>query len=118
MTDTAALAHLVLPTTTLLEADDIVGAYGHHWLGVVRPVVEPPEGVKSDLEIIQGLAARVGLGEELAGSAREWKRRLMQPEAGREGGSRSSSSRRARSGTRSRRRSCSRDGSSRRRRAA
>src|SRR4029079_8110246 len=67
MTDTARLAHLVLPTTTLLEADDIMGAYGHHYLGVARPVVPPPPGARSDLEIMQGLAARVGLAADLAG---------------------------------------------------
>lgn len=76
MTDTAARAHLVFPTTTLLEADDLLGAYGHHWLGVARPVVPPPPGVLSDLEIIQGVAARVGLGEAMAGDARAWKRKL------------------------------------------
>jgi anaerobic selenocysteine-containing dehydrogenase len=81
MTDTARLADLVLPTTTLLEADDLVGAYGHHHLGVARPVVPPPAGVRSDLEIIQGLAARVGLGEAMAGTARDWKRRLIGGEA-------------------------------------
>ena len=62
LTDTARLAHLVLPTTTLLEADDLLGAYGHHWIGVAKPVVAPPEGVKSDLEIAQELAKRVGSG--------------------------------------------------------
>jgi anaerobic selenocysteine-containing dehydrogenase len=77
MTDTARLAHLVLPTTTLLEADDLLGSYGHHQLGVARPVTAPPEGARSDLEIIQGLAARVGLGAELAGTAREWKARFI-----------------------------------------
>jgi anaerobic selenocysteine-containing dehydrogenase len=77
LTDTARLAHLVLPTTTLLEADDILGSYGHHWLGVARPVVPPPAGVRSDLEIVQGLAKRVGLGDVMAGDARAWKRRLV-----------------------------------------
>lgn len=79
MTDTARSAHLVLPTTTLLEADDLLGAYGHHWIGVARPVALPPEGVKSDLEIMQGLAERVGLGKVMAGTAREWKRRFIAP---------------------------------------
>jgi anaerobic selenocysteine-containing dehydrogenase len=79
LTDTARLATLVLPTTTLLEAEDLVGAYGHHYLGSARPVVAPPPGVKSDLEIIQGLAQRVGLSEAMAGSAREWKQRMMRP---------------------------------------
>jgi anaerobic selenocysteine-containing dehydrogenase len=82
MTDTARLAHLVLPTTTLLEADDLLGAYGHHYLGVARPVVPPPPGVRSDLEILQGLAARVGLAGVLAGDAESWKRRLIAPRLG------------------------------------
>ncbi|AUX42213.1 nitrate reductase [Sorangium cellulosum] len=79
LTDTARLAHLVLPTTTLLEADDLLGAYGHHYLGVARPVVPPPDGVKSDLEIMQELAGRVGLAGALDGSARAWKRRIAEP---------------------------------------
>jgi anaerobic selenocysteine-containing dehydrogenase len=33
--------------------------------------------VRSDLEIIQGLASRLGLGDALAGTAREWKARLI-----------------------------------------
>src|SRR5258706_16356647 len=73
LTDTARLAHLVLPTTTLLEADDLLGAYGHHYLGVARPVIAPPAGVKSDLEIIQALARHFGLHEVMAGDARAWK---------------------------------------------
>jgi anaerobic selenocysteine-containing dehydrogenase len=79
LTDTARRAHLVLPTTTLLEADDLLGAYGHHYLAVAEPVVPPPAGVKSDLEIMQGLAARVGLAPALAGDARSWKRRIAEP---------------------------------------
>ncbi|HKA87513.1 MAG TPA: molybdopterin-dependent oxidoreductase [Haliangiales bacterium] len=82
LTDTARLAHLVLPTTTLLEADDILGAYGHHYLGVARPVVPPPPNVKSDLEIAQGLAARVGLADVMAGDARAWKRRMVEKKSG------------------------------------
>ncbi len=80
MTDTARCAHVILPTTTLLEADDLVGAYGHHYLGVARPVVERPPQVKSDLEIVQALAARLGLTaieEKLAGTARAWQERLV-----------------------------------------
>src|SRR4029077_2395832 len=73
------LAHLVLPTTTLLEADDLLGSYGHHWIGVATLVVPPPEGVRSDLEIVQALAERVGLGPVMAGETREWKRRMIQP---------------------------------------
>ena len=79
LTDTARVATVVLPTTSLLEDDDLLGSYGHHLIGVSRPVVPPPPGVKSDLEIVQALAERVGLGPQLSGSARDWKRRLLEP---------------------------------------
>lgn len=80
LTDTALAAHLVLPTTTLLEEDDMMGAYGHHWIGVSRPVVPPPPGVLSDLEIVQALAERVGLSALVAGDARSWKAKMLSPE--------------------------------------
>ena len=81
-TDTTRAATLVLPHPTLLEQEDLLGAYGHHYVGSARPVVPPPAGVKSDLEILQLLAPRVGLGGILDGTAREWKRRLLRPDAG------------------------------------
>ena len=81
-TDTTRAATLVLPCPTLLEDDDLMGAYGNHFVGASRPVVPPPPGVKSDLEIIQGLAARVGLGKLLAGTARQWKERILRRDAG------------------------------------
>lgn len=77
MTDTARAAHLVLPARTMLEDDDIVGAYGHHWLGEVTPVAPPPPEVKSDLEIVRELAGRVGLERAFEDDAETWKRRLL-----------------------------------------
>jgi anaerobic selenocysteine-containing dehydrogenase len=79
LTDTARLAHVVLPTTTLLETDDLLGAYGHHYVGVATPVIPPPPGVKSDLEILQELGRKVGMDDALAGDARAWKRRMAEP---------------------------------------
>ncbi len=79
LTDTARRADLVFPVPTLLEDDDLVGAYGHHWIGESRPVVPPPPGVLQELELFQQLAQRVGLGEVLAGSTDEWKERLLRP---------------------------------------
>lgn len=78
LTDTARLAHVVLPTTTLLEDDDILGSYGHHWIGVARPALERPPGVKTDLEVFQALGERLGV-RALDGTAREWKQRLLEP---------------------------------------
>ncbi len=77
MTDTARAAQVVLPTTTMLEDDDLLGAYGHHWLMEMRPVVAPPEGVLTDYEISQALAVRVGLVGDLADDVATWKRRLL-----------------------------------------
>ena len=77
LTDSAACADVVLPTTTMLEDDDLVGAYGHHYLGNVRPVVDPPEGVLSDYGIVQALAPRVGLNGDFGRSVREWKEQLL-----------------------------------------
>jgi anaerobic selenocysteine-containing dehydrogenase len=77
LTDTARAAHVVLPTTTMLEDDDLVGAYGHHWLGEVRPVVPAPDGVKTDYAIAQALAERVGLSEHFADEIETWKRRSL-----------------------------------------
>ncbi len=86
LTSTARRATLVLPTTTLLEDDDIVGAYGHHWLGASVPVVDRPVGVLSDLEIVQEVAKRIdaqsgngaaGIYPRLAGGPVEWKKRVL-----------------------------------------
>lgn len=86
LTSTARRATLVLPTTTLLEDDDIMGAYGHHWLGASRPVVERPLGALSDLEVVQEVAKRIdahsgngttGIYPGLAGDAAEWKKRVL-----------------------------------------
>jgi len=77
LTDTARCASVVLPTTTMLEDEDLVGAYGHHYLANVRAVVAPPEGVKTDYEIVRELARLVGLADEFQVDAREWKQRLL-----------------------------------------
>lgn len=76
-TDTTRRATLVLPVPTLLEDDDLLGSYGHHYVGVSRPVTEPPPGVVSELALLQMLAARLGLAHVLEGSARDWKARLL-----------------------------------------
>lgn len=83
LTDTAELASVVLPVTTMLEEHDVVGAYGHAYVQLARPTVAPPEGVRSDLEVYQALAARLGLGDALGGSPEQWIDRLLAPMAGR-----------------------------------
>jgi anaerobic selenocysteine-containing dehydrogenase len=60
MTETARLADVVLPATTFLEHDDLYGAGGHTHLQVGRKLVEPPGDCRSNHEVLQGLAARLG----------------------------------------------------------
>lgn len=78
MTDTARCADIILPTTTMLEENDLLGAYGHHWLIESRPVTAAPEGVKSDYEITQELAGRVGLEKDFSEDVDTWKRRMLE----------------------------------------
>jgi len=78
--DSTVHADLILPTTTFLEETDIVGAYGHHWMGSVEPVVEAPPEVRTDLEIVQELARRMGHDELMAGSPEEWCDRILRKE--------------------------------------
>jgi len=79
LTATAAEADVVLPCTTYLEMDDLVTAYGHHWIGLDREVVPPLGEARPDVAILQGLADRLGFGEALAGTPAEWMRRILAP---------------------------------------
>lgn len=60
MTETAKLADVVLPATMFLEHDDLYGAGGHTHLQVGPKLVEPPGLCRSNHEVIQGLATRLG----------------------------------------------------------
>lgn len=77
LSDTAQIADLVIPTTTMLEEEELVGAYGHHFLANVRPVTEKPEGVLSDFQIFQQLADRLGMDPEFQDNEQQWKDKLM-----------------------------------------
>lgn len=79
MTDTAEAADIVLPTTTFLEETDVVASFWHGLIGSVNPAIEPVGEAKSDFEIFQELANRLGVGEEMAGSADEWLERILEP---------------------------------------
>jgi anaerobic selenocysteine-containing dehydrogenase len=79
MTDTAERAQVVLPVTTMLEEHDLVGAFGNHYLTALQPVAARPSEVRTDLEIYQALAARLGFGDRLAGTAQQWSERLLAP---------------------------------------
>jgi anaerobic selenocysteine-containing dehydrogenase len=60
MTETAAMADIVLPATTFLEHDDIYTAGGHTYLQIGRAVLPPPAECRSNHVVICGLAERLG----------------------------------------------------------
>jgi anaerobic selenocysteine-containing dehydrogenase len=61
LTDTARFADLILPSTTQLEHFDVLGAWGHHYISVNNPAIEPVGESKSHGEIMRLLAPRLGL---------------------------------------------------------
>lgn len=60
MTETAAMADIVLPATQFLEHDDIYKGGGHQYLMLGPKAVDPPEGPKENIYVINEIARRVG----------------------------------------------------------
>jgi anaerobic selenocysteine-containing dehydrogenase len=60
MTETAAMADVVLPATTFLEHDDIYTGSGHTFLQVARKVVEPYAEARPNHYVVCELARRLG----------------------------------------------------------
>jgi anaerobic selenocysteine-containing dehydrogenase len=72
LTDTAECADVFLPSTTMLEEEDFLPSYGHHWMQLMQPVIAPQGESRSDLAILQALAERLGFGGDMAGSPAHW----------------------------------------------
>ena len=64
-TDTADWADIVLPATTQLEHWDIHFAYGHHYVTLNRPAIDPVGEAKPNSEIFRLLASRMGMTNPL-----------------------------------------------------
>lgn len=79
MTKSGENADVFLPTTTYLEEDDVRFSYGTPYVCPINKVVEPRGESKSDFEIYQLLAEKLGFGDKLKGSPDEWIARLMGP---------------------------------------
>ena len=60
MTETAAMADIVLPATMFLEHDDFYQAGGHSHLQVTRALVNPYAESRSNHWVMQQLASRLG----------------------------------------------------------
>lgn len=79
LNDTSEVADLFLPATTFLEEKDLAGSYGHNWISPINPVSQPLAETKSELEIFQLLADKLGFGDEMAGTPEEWLQKLALP---------------------------------------
>ncbi len=64
MTPTARYADLVLPATTFLENHDLNTAYGHFYLGIAEPVIEPLGESISNFDLFQQLARKLGYRDQ------------------------------------------------------
>jgi len=59
MTDTADRADLVLPSTLMLEQEDVVGSYLHPYVQLARSVLPPPGEARDDYRIVSDLGERL-----------------------------------------------------------
>src|SRR5438128_373149 len=59
MTETAAMADIVLPATMFLEHDDLYYGGGHQHLSVGPKLIDPPGECRSNHEVLQGLGRRL-----------------------------------------------------------
>jgi anaerobic selenocysteine-containing dehydrogenase len=64
LTDTTDYADIVLPATTFFEQKDLVAAYGHYYLQVSHPAIEPMGECKSNVDLFRELALRMGFEDE------------------------------------------------------
>jgi anaerobic selenocysteine-containing dehydrogenase len=65
MTDTARYADIVLPAALYLETDDLYRAYGSYWMQWGRAAARPAGEARSNFDVAQALAQRMGLNEKI-----------------------------------------------------
>ncbi len=65
MTDTARYADIVLPAANYLETDDLYRAYGAYWMQWGQKAVEPAGQARSNFDVAQALAARMGVKDRV-----------------------------------------------------
>ncbi len=61
MTDTAAMADVVLPATTFLEHNDLYISSGHTYMGLGLKMLDAPGQARSNADVIRELAERLGI---------------------------------------------------------
>lgn len=68
LTDTAREADVILPSKSLFEQSDVIGAYWHAYLQLRQKLIEPPGEVKPETEIYWELGKRLGMDENTLSS--------------------------------------------------
>ena len=69
MSETALFADLVLPSATSMEVTDLYRSYGHYYLQMAHPVINPVGEARSTLSIFQDLAHRFGFKDPCFGQS-------------------------------------------------
>lgn len=59
-TDTTDYADIVLPATTFFEHKELQTAYGHYYLQISTPAIDPPGECRSNVEVFRALALGMG----------------------------------------------------------
>lgn len=79
MTETARMADILLPATTQFEQWDLHRAYGHLYLQINQPAIAPRGESRSNWQVMQSLAHRMGYREEaFSQSAEEIIRQVLE----------------------------------------
>jgi len=63
MSETALYADIVLPSAMSMECTDLYKSYGHYYLQMAHPVIDPIGEARSSLSIFQALAHRFNFNE-------------------------------------------------------
>lgn len=80
LTDSALMADVFLPCTTVLEEEDIVYTSWHHFASYAEPVLAPRGEARSEVWIFTELAKRLGVIDRFDDkTAEEWLREAVAP---------------------------------------
>src|SRR5204863_7183700 len=64
LTDTTDYADIVLPATTFFEHKELQKSYGHYFLQMSHQAIEPLGECRSNVDVFQALARRMGFEDE------------------------------------------------------
>jgi len=79
MTDTAAVADLVLPSTHFLQEQDVVASYWHNYLMPVNPAQGRLGEEQTDLETFAAIGKKLGVGDMLTDDPEHYLEAMLRP---------------------------------------